>query len=206
VTSIERPRTAEQWRAYLAGYSADFLRVADPDRLEELGEERRANGWLGFAGAGADALTAVEARLGAALPPGYRAFLEASDGWLELGPFVWTMRTTADVGWLRDIEPEMCDVGDEDDELIARALLVSADADACYWLLDPSDVDEHRGVGGVRLGLLVPRSRRPVRLVRRPGRRRTGVVRGVQRPRGPGGRAGRCGRARRRGPAVGPAG
>ncbi|GAA3247639.1 SMI1/KNR4 family protein [Dactylosporangium siamense] len=141
MTSIERPRTAEQWRAYLAGYSADFLRVADPERLEGLGEERRAGGWLGFAGAGEDALAAVEARLGVTLPPGYRAFLAASDGWLEPGPFVWTMRTTADVGWLRDLEPDMCAVGDEDDELMARALLVSADADACYWLLDPSDVD-----------------------------------------------------------------
>ncbi len=77
------------------------------------------------------------------LPAGYRAFLEASDGWLEMGPFVWTMRTTADVGWLRDIEPELCDAGDEDDELMARALLVSADADACYWLLDPADVNDN---------------------------------------------------------------
>ncbi|GIE88913.1 SMI1/KNR4 family protein [Actinoplanes regularis] len=137
-----RPRTAEQWRDYLAGYSADFLRVADADRLSELGDERRASGWLGFAGAEQDALAAVEERLGVALPPGYRAFLEASDGWLEMGPFVWTMRTTADVGWLRDIEPEMCEMGYEDDELMARALLVSADADACHWLLDPADVSD----------------------------------------------------------------
>ncbi|MBW6439290.1 SMI1/KNR4 family protein [Actinoplanes hulinensis] len=137
-----RPHTAEQWRVYLAGYSADLLRVADAVRLHELGDGRRAFGWLGFAGAGQDALAAVEERLGVTLPPGYRAFLEASDGWLEMGPFVWTMRTTADVGWLRDIEPELCDAGDEDDELMARALLVSADADACYWLLDPADVSD----------------------------------------------------------------
>ncbi|GAA0458344.1 hypothetical protein Aca07nite_64670 [Actinoplanes capillaceus] len=138
-----RPHTAEQWRVYLAGYSADLLRVADAVRLHELGDERRASGWLGFAGAGQDALAAVEERLGVTLPPGYRAFLEASDGWLEMGPFVWTMRTTVDVGWLRDIEPELCDAGDEDDELMARALLVSADADACYWLLDPADVSDN---------------------------------------------------------------
>ncbi|MEU0557190.1 SMI1/KNR4 family protein [Dactylosporangium sp. NPDC006015] len=142
MTSTGRPHTAEQWRVYLAGYSADFFRVADADRLDRLGEERRASGWLGFDGAGEDALAAVEERLGVALPPGYRAFLEASDGWLEMGPFVWTMRTTADVGWLRDLEPDMCDAGDEDDELMARALLVSADADACYWLLDPEDVSD----------------------------------------------------------------
>lgn len=77
------------------------------------------------------------------LPPGYRTFLAVSDGWLEMGPFVWTMRTTADAGWLRDVEPSMCDLGDEDDELLARALLVSAEADACYWLLDPADVGEN---------------------------------------------------------------
>ncbi|WP_433083909.1 SMI1/KNR4 family protein [Dactylosporangium sp. CA-052675] len=138
----DRPRTAEQWRVYLAEYSADFFRVADADRLDQLGEERRASGWLGFAGAGEDALATVEERLGVTLPPGYRGFLEASDGWLEIGPFAWTMRTTADVGWLRDIEPDMCDLGDEDDEVLARALLVSADTDACYWLLDPADVSD----------------------------------------------------------------
>jgi hypothetical protein len=142
VALSSRPHTAEQWRVYLAGYSGDFLRVADADRLQELGDERSSSGWLGFAGANQDALTAVEERLGTALPPGYRAFLEASDGWLEMGPFVWTMRTTADVGWLRDIEPDLCDLGDEADELLARALLVSADADACYWLLDPADVSD----------------------------------------------------------------
>ncbi|MBB4752309.1 hypothetical protein [Actinoplanes lobatus] len=57
-----------------------------------------------------------------------------------MGPFVWTMRTTADVGWLRDIEPELCDAGDE---LMARALPVSADADACYGILDPADISDN---------------------------------------------------------------
>ncbi|WP_127502051.1 SMI1/KNR4 family protein [Actinoplanes solisilvae] len=141
MVSSGRPDTAEQWRGYLAEYSADFLRAADADRLAGLGSERRASGWLGFAGAGPDALAAVEERLGTPLPPGYRAFLQASDGWLEMGPFVWTMRTTADVGWVRDLEPDLCDEDDEDYELMARALLVSADADACYWLLDPADVN-----------------------------------------------------------------
>lgn len=32
-----RPRTAEQWQVYLAGYSADLLRVADAVRLRQLG-------------------------------------------------------------------------------------------------------------------------------------------------------------------------
>lgn len=142
MASTDRPCTAEQWRVYLAGYSTDLLRVADAGRLDQLGDERRASGWLGFAGAGEEALAAVEGRLGVTLPPGYRGFLEASDGWLEMGPFVWTMRTTADVGWLRDVEPGMCDPGDEVGDLLARALVVSADADACYWLLDPTDVSD----------------------------------------------------------------
>ncbi|GAB2585209.1 hypothetical protein Aab01nite_53160 [Paractinoplanes abujensis] len=142
MASSGRPRTAEQWRAHLTEYSADFLRVADADQRRELGDERVASGWLGFAGASPAALAAAEQRLGVGLPPGYRAFLQASDGWLEMSPFVWTMRTTADVGWLRDLEPEMIGAGDEDDELMARALLVSADADACFWLLDPGDVND----------------------------------------------------------------
>ncbi|MCM4078867.1 SMI1/KNR4 family protein [Paractinoplanes hotanensis] len=77
MTSSGSPSTAEQWQVYSARYSADFLRVADADRLDELGDERLASGWLGCAGAGPDALAAVEERLGMTLPPGYSAFLQA---------------------------------------------------------------------------------------------------------------------------------
>ncbi|GAA4946868.1 hypothetical protein GCM10025331_38150 [Actinoplanes utahensis] len=139
-----------QWRRYLAEYSDEVLRAAPGEALDDITEEQRAAGWLGFGGATPERLADVERRLGTALPPSYRAFLAVSDGWLNLGPFLWTMRTTATIGWLRDIDPELRDSlmdETEDDEepgvpgLGDRALLISGDGDAQYWLLDPQDVD-----------------------------------------------------------------
>ena len=145
-------RSVEQWRLYLAEYSDEVLRAAPGAALDDVTEEQRSSHWLGYEGAAEDRIAAVEQRLGTALPPGYRAFLAASDGWLNLGPFMWTMRTTEDVGWLRDADPESWEIlrqtaGDVDEDgeelesgLADRALLVSREGDVQYWLLDPEDV------------------------------------------------------------------
>ncbi len=129
-------------------YKRQVLRTAEPESLDDVSDGQRANGWLGFDGALPDQLAAVEARLGIVLPPSYRAFLEASDGWLKPGPFMDTMRTTDEIGWVRDVEPELvADLAgepeefDEADEIVARSLLISGVGDAQYWLLDPGDVD-----------------------------------------------------------------
>jgi hypothetical protein len=135
-----------QWQSFLAQYSADCLRVMDDDELRDVTDEQRAAGWLGYEGADEERLVVLEQRLGVRLPASYRAFLGASDGWLNLGPFMWTMRRTDAIGWFRDVDPEtwriIRGVGDEcdDTELMDRALLVSGDGDAQYWLLDPGDV------------------------------------------------------------------
>jgi len=45
------------------------------------------------------------------------------------------------LGWLRDVEPHLYDLVFEDDAPVARSLVVSGEADASWWLLDPGDVD-----------------------------------------------------------------
>ncbi|MBI0381959.1 SMI1/KNR4 family protein, partial [Streptomyces albiflaviniger] len=143
------PRTVEQWRSYLAEYSATILRVADEDELSEVDDEQRAAGWLGFEGAGEESVLALEERLGTRLPPSYRTFLGASDGWLNISPFMWRMRPAKTVGWLREADPETWSVirggeGEDWDDtaFMDRALLVSEEGDAQHWLLDPADVSE----------------------------------------------------------------
>ncbi|EXU66622.1 hypothetical protein Z951_19050 [Streptomyces sp. PRh5] len=143
------PRTVEQWRSYLAEYSATILRVADEDELSEVDDEQRAAGWLGFEGADEESVLALEERLGTRLPPSYRAFLGASDGWLNISPFMWRMRPAKTVGWLREADPETWSVirggeGEDWDDtaFMDRALLVSEEGDAQHWLLDPADVSE----------------------------------------------------------------
>ncbi|MEK8170604.1 SMI1/KNR4 family protein [Streptomyces sp. M19] len=149
------PRTAEQWRRYLKEYSAEVLRASGEDELHHVSDEQRAAGWLGFEGADEERIRALEERLGKRLPPSLRGFLAASDGWSNLSSFMWEMRTTATIGWVRDVDPDLwsiirgdelpvpLDVGDAEDARFADdALLISMEADAQYWLLDSSDVSE----------------------------------------------------------------
>ncbi|WP_327351145.1 SMI1/KNR4 family protein [Streptomyces sp. NBC_01304] len=136
--------TVEQWRTFLTSYSADVLRAAESYEWCDVTEDQLAAGWLGFEGASEQQLAAVERRLGMRLPPSYRAFLGASDGWWHLGPFMYEMRTTETVGWLRDTEPTFWKMlhshGGDEAAFMDRVLLVSAVGDAQYWLLDPGEV------------------------------------------------------------------
>ena len=140
----EGTRSEAQWRLYLAEYSVEVLESADEDEDLEISDQQRANRWLGFDGAEADRLTELERRLGIGLPPSYRAFLAVSDGWLHLGPFLWTMRTTGEVGWVRDTDLHLHGIlQHEQDELAGladRALLISKEGDVQYWVLDSGDV------------------------------------------------------------------
>jgi SMI1 / KNR4 family (SUKH-1) len=145
MATTDGARSVEQWRRYLAEYSADVLRTASDDELKEVSDAQRVTRWLGFDGASAEQLALLERRLGTTLPPTYRSFLAVSDGWLNISTFMWTMRTTSDIGWLRDADPELWNLlregaPPEESSLVDRALLISGDGDAQYWLLDPGDV------------------------------------------------------------------
>ncbi|WP_435107932.1 SMI1/KNR4 family protein [Nocardiopsis synnemataformans] len=137
------PATAEQWRAYLAEYSADMLRVLTEDELPGTTAEQRAASWLGHDGASEEQVAELEERLGRRLPPGYRAFLQASDGWGPASTFVYGLRSTATVGWAADLEDE-CGVDEflvtREGGLVGPLLLVSVEGDAQDWVLDAGDV------------------------------------------------------------------
>ncbi|MFD2471296.1 SMI1/KNR4 family protein [Amycolatopsis silviterrae] len=135
------------WKPWLSRWSAEWVRSAEPDELDPDVQRER---WLGFAPASEAAIAATEARLGQPLPPSYRDFLLTTDGWRHAGCFVWRMRDTADLGWLRDIEPyweEWEDLSDAEPDpdggnKFSRGLMISRDADAGILFLDPGDVDE----------------------------------------------------------------
>jgi cell wall assembly regulator SMI1 len=82
-----------------------------------------------------------EARLGVRLPPSLRSFYLQSNGHGVVGNFIWDVRTVEHLGWLRDVEPDLYDIVFEDDAAVARSLVVSGEADASWWLLDPGNVD-----------------------------------------------------------------
>jgi hypothetical protein len=136
------------WTPWLTRWSEEWLRSADPAQLDaEVLRDR----WLGFAPATPEAVAAAETRIGRPLPPSYREFLLTTDGWRNAGCFVWRMRDTTNLGWLRDIEPfweEWENIGAEDTpdpdagNRFSRGLLISWEADAGVLFLDPGDVDD----------------------------------------------------------------
>ncbi|WP_168211268.1 SMI1/KNR4 family protein [Actinosynnema sp. ALI-1.44] len=135
------------WGPWLRLWSEEWVRSADP---QDLVPEVVRDKWLGFEPADEAAVVAAEDRLGVRLPPSYREFLLTTDGWRNAGMFVWRLRDTSNLGWLRDIEPFWA--GDweglegepepDDDNKFTRGLMISLEADAGVLFLDPGDVDE----------------------------------------------------------------
>ena len=88
-----------------------------------------------------DQIAREEARLGVRLPPSLRSFYLQSNGHGVVGNFIWAVRSVGQIGWLRDVEPDFYDAIFEDDVAVARSLVVSGEADASWWLLDPGNID-----------------------------------------------------------------
>ncbi|MFJ5261962.1 SMI1/KNR4 family protein [Streptomyces sp. NPDC088387] len=146
---LPRWHSVAYWRDFLAAHSVDVMREREyPYEWRRYSEEQLDSGWLGREGATEEELVSAEERLGIRLPPSYRAFLTASNGFSHLGPFNWEMRTTHNVDWFRSAEPGIWAILREGDaELTAfmdRVLLVSDESDAQHWLLDPGTVSLDR--------------------------------------------------------------
>ena len=63
------------------------------------------SGWLGEPGATPQELDVFEAKLNVKLPPSYRSFLAASNGFEQPGCFVPRIFSTSEVAWLKDSDP-----------------------------------------------------------------------------------------------------
>src|SRR5205823_4641574 len=96
---IRRPRPARRrssggtaedprfpWRPLLGRWSRQWLKF--DEYAAELPDEVAESGWLGYPPASERQIAAAEARLGATLPPSYRAFLRVSNGWRRTSPFI----------------------------------------------------------------------------------------------------------------------
>ncbi|HEX8865512.1 MAG TPA: SMI1/KNR4 family protein [Lentzea sp.] len=148
-TSVDVPRTADDWRGYLVDYGREYVRTANVYQREFLTAEQATTCWFGAEPAGERTIAATEQRLGTRLPPSLRSFLAASDGWSALVAFfVDELLPCKGIEWLRDsgrgaelieIYSEELDEDDEPDELLdlfRRSLLVATGED--LWLLDPA--------------------------------------------------------------------
>jgi hypothetical protein len=145
------PLSVEEWREFLRSYSSEFLKSrylsdADSDGRARwlVSETQRKNVWLGYEPATEVAIRRAEKRLSARLPPSYRNFLLASNGWSSMA-FSLDLLTVDQVRWFFEAEPELLawwsEPGMEDFEpwtnLLKRCLLISSDdgRSGGYWLL-----------------------------------------------------------------------
>lgn len=136
------PVTLPEWREFLGSYSADYLKVATEAELACFDDVQLANRWFGYEPATEYAVRRAEERIGRQLPPSYRNFLLASNGWRCIDRFVDELRTVDEIDLLPTADPELWQVwaDSEDAALLEHCVLVSGASDGDYWLLDASTV------------------------------------------------------------------
>ncbi len=97
------------WRGLLQRWSDEWLEpvLHEQERSEPFTAEVREARWLGTSGVSQAEVVALEERLGVALPASYRQFLRTSNGWLDTTESIERLLPIHEVGWARDIDPEM---------------------------------------------------------------------------------------------------
>ena len=147
------------WHEFLGRWQEEWVPREDEEEYESEEEhESEAGGQavarLGRPGADEVAIAAAEERLGRRLPPSYREFLSASDGWhVDQMAGIYQLGGAADIDWFQDpydmtpmYEENLGDNPREEDVLLAgmwqRALQLETDSDMSYALLDPGDSDQ----------------------------------------------------------------
>ena len=135
------PVTTQEWTEYLERYSDRYLSPLSAEQRED----QFLTGVTTFLEPPADErlVAELEARIGVALPPGYRNFLLASNGSSAAGD-LFRLFPAEDVGWVREIDAELIEAWsdfEEETEFLQRSLFIgSNDADS-YYFLDPTVVE-----------------------------------------------------------------
>jgi hypothetical protein len=142
---------AVDWTSWLADFNRELLERLDLETYSAFRDPRVTpdlvrSGWLGSAPADESTLVATEARLGTRLPPSYRSFLAASNGFVQPDLIVPRLRASSEIGWYGELAPESVEIwsqfadADEQTGRLGTCLQVSdveLVGDAVY-LLDPT--------------------------------------------------------------------
>ena len=149
------------WQNFLVQFNKELL-SDDEIRLNQLQEVLDSN-WLGFSGALEDEIKSAESRLDIELPPSYRRFLKASNGWRNCGHFIYKIWSTNEIAWFKERNQNWIDAyvapylnslpkvpdntyfiyGEEQDavqfrlEYLQTALEISDIGDSAIYLLNP---------------------------------------------------------------------
>jgi len=77
------------------------IQLADSRIADTFSENKVTACWLGEPGATEKEIASAEERLGALLPPSYRAFLAQANGFDHIGPFIYRLYSSTEVDWFR---------------------------------------------------------------------------------------------------------
>lgn len=86
------------WERFLKRWSQEIMESIGNDQ-NHLPPEVVESGWFGYPGATEKQIAQAEARLGTALPPSYRAFLQVTNGWRQTTPFINRLWSTEEIDW-----------------------------------------------------------------------------------------------------------
>ncbi|KAB8330513.1 SMI1/KNR4 family protein [Scytonema tolypothrichoides VB-61278] len=164
-------RDTFDWNLFLRQFSRDLLDRLEDSEFTNLSSEIINNKWLGYPGAIHTEIPSVEARLETTLPPSYRNFLAASNGWQKLDNMIDRLLSTQEIDWLASRNQELIDgwmtgieigsgytpvpdeeyfvYGDEQDSTLLRneylqtALEIGGDSNQGLLLLNPQIVSEN---------------------------------------------------------------
>ncbi|MEU0850252.1 SMI1/KNR4 family protein [Streptomyces flaveolus] len=130
------------WHEFLGRWQAEWVPDEQGTQRERLGEPPAPE----------DAIAAAERRLGTRLPPSYREFLAAADGWwVDATAEVYRLGGAREIDWFGDqyghtetYEELLDERSTDEDRLMAgmwrRALRLETESDMSHALLDPGDV------------------------------------------------------------------
>lgn len=124
-------------------YFAQF-RASLPPHQAQTEEFGRAS-WLGAPGAAEVEIEQLEKRLGVRLPPSYREFLRVTNGWDEYSHSSLRLLTVTEVGWTRDVDPDLARIWDDLDgppgpqgrESMSDSLFIAEYIEGQVYLLNP---------------------------------------------------------------------
>ncbi|GGS73313.1 hypothetical protein GCM10010156_35210 [Planobispora rosea] len=98
----------------------DLLRRVGPVAVERASwdapPQPDPGSWLGSPGVAESEIVQHEQRLGVRLPPSYREFLRVTNGWDGDGIACGPLLPIEGIGWLRDLDPHLADMGLSQDE------------------------------------------------------------------------------------------
>ncbi len=134
------------WRGLLGQMNNAIL--TDP-LVEDfaLPSEVIQTGWIGYEPATEEQITAAEARLGLALPPSYREFLQVSNGWRVCNPYMDAVFPVEKIDFTRNTDPDLilnwenrADAAAAQVTDIAYTIQISERTDMAILLLNPMKI------------------------------------------------------------------